>query len=221
MRCVLKRIGHGVPLYWAKPVVHSPPPIYGIDRLCGIYWYSSTSNTSNFHPWIQVTSHQWLHERKQAQSLTRIWWPVFGAHPFDTVTNHQEAICVCINVYVSCMRADTCLSCVSVCAFVRSPPCRGSHSSSREDLNGEQTPAWRHDDACSRTKWMAAWWFNKGGAKRREHRSPAVTLPLSTSRFIRSTWGERSRENVNRLEMISSSPFQISSLNREYHSLCV
>ena len=132
-------------------------------------------------------------------------------------------LCVCVCV---CVRVSVCISvcvsvCVCVCACVWSPPCRGSHSSSREDLNGEQTPAWRHDDACSRTKWMAAWWFNKGGAKRREHRSPAVTLPLSTSRFIRSTWGERSRENVNRLEMISSSSFQISSLNREYHSLCV
>ena len=131
-------------------------------------------------------------------------------------------VCVCLSVCMSSvLKCKWLYVCVSVCACVWSPPCRGSHSSSREDLNGEQTPAWRHDDACSRTKWMAAWWFNKGGAKRREHRSPAVTLPLSTSRFIRSTWGERSRENVNRLEMISSSSFQIWSLNREYHSLCV
>ena len=224
---------------WSQLYRVLPPYMALTVCVCGIYWYSSTSNSSNFHPWIQVTSHQWLHERKQAQSLTRIWWSVFGAHPFDMVTNHQEAFCVCmcvclLRLYVClvcvpvclsvCVRVSVCISlCVSacVCACVWSPPCRGSHSSSREDLNGEQTPAWRHDDACSRTKWMAAWWFNKGGAKRREHRSPAVTLPLSTSRFIRSTWGERSRENVNRLEMISSSSFQIWSLNREYHSLCV
>ena len=97
-------------------ILPRPLPIYGIDRLCVIYWYSSTSNTSNFHPWIQVTSHQWLHERKQAQSLTRIWWPVFGAHPFDTVTNHQEAFCVCMCVL--CVRWYVWIMCVCVCLSV-------------------------------------------------------------------------------------------------------
>ena len=209
------RIGHGVPLYWVKPVVHSPLPIYGIDRLCVIYWYSSSSNSSNFHPWIQVTFHEWLHEYKALQGYggqcvepTLLIRSLIIKKPFAfvCVLISVDHVCVCVCLF-DCMsgvlKCKFLYVCVSVSVRVWSPPCRSSHSSSREDLNGEQTPAWRHDDACSRTKWMAAWWFNKGGAKRREHRSPAVTLPLSTSRFIRSTWGERSRENVNRLEMIS------------------
>ena len=122
VRCTLMRIGHGVPLYWVKPDVHSPLPIYGIDRLCGIYWYSSTSNTSNFHPWIQVTSHQWLHERKQAQSLTRNG----GQYLEPTllirsliIKNPFAFVCV------SCVCADTCLSCVcvSVCFQSACPVC--------------------------------------------------------------------------------------------------
>ena len=100
---------------WSQLYTVLSPYMALIVCVCGIYWYSSTSNTSNFHPWIQVTSHQWLHERKQAQSLTRIWCQCLEpALLIRSLIIKKPFAFVC----VSCMRADTCLSCVNVCVFL-------------------------------------------------------------------------------------------------------